>query len=503
MTRPHFLAALLAAGISAPVAVSSSQSTPPLPPVAAPAAAAAAAPGARADTLELSIADAVTLALRSGEEARIAAAQVQVAEAQATVARASALPQLRVNGTYTHVIENARAQAVGSIFNQPNTYNTNLNISQTLFQGGREISAIRAARRVREAARLDATETRAQVALDVQRAYLQVLFARRMVEISSSGLRLADERLRQVEQFQNAGRAARYDVLRARVERANYEPTVIQATSDFDLALIELKRLANVPADRPVRLTSSIDTTTVNALLAAARDSSLEPVERPSLRAARLTAEARHLGVSVARADMLPTISVFFQTGYQAFPPSGFPTRWGEVAVVPCAPDAPAGCRPTTQQNGGWFSDRSVGVQVSWPLFDGLRTKGNMDLARAQARLADLALQQEREAVSVEVARARADLARARSLFEARRQNAGEADEAFRLASLRFSRGLGTQLETSDAQLALLTAQTNEARAFYDLYLATAELARALGRPVPLPTRGPAATRISFETKTP
>ena len=54
-------------------------------------------------------------------------------------------------------------------------------------------------------------------------------------------------------------------------------------------------------------------------------------------------------------------------------------------------------------------------------------------------------------------------------------------------ATLRFSRGLSTQLEVSDAQLALLTAQTNALRATYDVYLAAAEQARALGRPIPTP----------------
>jgi outer membrane protein TolC len=113
-----------------------------------------------------------------------------------------------------------------------------------------------------------------------------------------------------------------------------------------------------------------------------------------------------------------------------------------------------------------------------------------VDLAQAQLRIADLQLQQEREAVALDVARARAELQRARSVFDARQQNSAEAHEAFQLASLRFSRGLSTQLEVSDAQLALLTAQSGEARATYDLYLATAELARANGRPIPFPPAG-------------
>ncbi len=123
---------------------------------------------------------------------------------------------------------------------------------------------------------------------------------------------------------------------------------------------------------------------------------------------------------------------------------------------------------------------------MSVPVFDGFRVKSNVDLARAQERLADLQLRQQREVVAVDVERTRAELRRANAVFSARQQNSREAEEAFQLATLRFARGLSTQLEVSDAQFALLTAQSTEARATYDLYLATADLSRALGRPLPI-----------------
>ncbi|MBX6363415.1 MAG: TolC family protein, partial [Gemmatimonadetes bacterium] len=97
-----------------------------------------ASPGT--DTLALPLADAVMRALRAGDEARQAAARTELADAQATVARAAALPQLRLTHSFQHVFENARAQAVGSIFNQPNTFNLNANVSQTVFQGGRGVA---------------------------------------------------------------------------------------------------------------------------------------------------------------------------------------------------------------------------------------------------------------------------------------------------------------------------------------------------------------------------
>src|SRR3982750_1804464 len=96
------------------------------------------------DTVRLSIDEAVVLGLRQSDEIGLASAEIDVADAQYANARANILPQLRFNGAYTHVWESARGQAVGALFNQPNTYTFNTNLSQTLFQGGRLVSAMRA-----------------------------------------------------------------------------------------------------------------------------------------------------------------------------------------------------------------------------------------------------------------------------------------------------------------------------------------------------------------------
>jgi outer membrane protein TolC len=442
------------------------------------------------DTLRLTIEEAVTRAVRQSDEARLAAAQLDVTDAQITTARAAGLPQLRLNGSYTQVIENARANIVGSVFGQAFTYNTNANLSQTIFQGGRIFAATRAAANVRQAARFDQAEVRANISVDIQRAYFLALLSDRLYEIQVRNLALADERLKQVQRLESGGRAARYDVLRARVERTNLEPALIQARSDRDLTLLEVKRVLNLKVEQPVVLTSALDPDALQAFIATvANDSTADPV-RASVRSAESVVEARGAAVRVARADLLPSVSAFIQTGYLALPSSnGVPTVLGQASNSLC----PTGS-PTTRicQNNGWFPDRNFGVQISWPLFDGLRAKGNINLAQAQRRVAELQLSQEREAVQVERAQARAEFARARSAYDAQRDNAREAEEAYRLAALRFERGLDTQLEASAVQLQLLVAQTNEARSIFDLYIAAADLARARGLPIPLPPTRPA-----------
>ena len=449
------------------------------------------------DTLALSLRDAVSRADRIGEEVRVARANLSVTDAQATMARAPGLPQLRLSGSENRTVASARGQAVGAVFNQPYSYAATLNASQILFQGGRVVNGIRAASAARGASAQNLEETRSLIALQTQTAYVNALFTSRMVQIQEQSYAQAAAQLKQAEQFEKAGRLSRYDVLRARVALANIEPQVLQAREDAQVASLELKRLANIKPTQPLALTTSIDSVVINDVLASV-DTAAGAESRPALASAELNARARDLGVSVARAGLLPTVTFNFNSGYGAYPVNGdiFPPGRGTFRTVPCAEGSAPG-RVCSAQNGGWFSDQSFGFTVSFPLFDGLLTKGNIDLAGAQARIARAQLEQTREAVYNDVEIAKAALSRARAQYGAQQQNVAEAGEAYNLASLRYSRGMATQLEVSDAQLALTTAQTNQARSLYDVYIAAVSLAQTQGRPLPLPSTDNASPSVS------
>lgn len=453
------------------------------------------------DTLVLSLREAVARADGIGEEVQVARANLYATGAQATIARAPGLPQLRVNATENRTVASARGQAVGSVFNQPYSYGATLNASQVLFQGGRVVNAIRAARAATGASAQDLAETRSLISLQTQTAYVNALFTLRLVQIQEQSYKQATAQLKQAEQFEKAGRLSRYDVLRARVALANIEPQVLQAREDAQVAALELKRLANIAPRQPLSLTTSIDSAVIRDALASV-DTAAGPDARPALASATLNARARELGVSVARAGLLPTITFNVNSGYGAYPVNGniFPPGRGTFSTVPCAAGSAAG-KVCTAQNGGWFSDQSFGFTVSFPVFDGLLTKGNIDLAAAQARVAKAQLAQTREHVFNDVEKAKADLSRARAQYGAQQQNVTEADEAYHLATLRYSRGMATQLEVSDAQLALTTAQTNQARSLYDVYIATVALAQTQGRPLPLPSTDNASSSASGDAR--
>lgn len=435
------------------------------------------------DTLVLAFDGAIERGLRVADELRLAAAQADVADAQLGVARAAGLPQLRFNGGYTNIRNNARADIVGAVFAQNYVYTAAANLQQPIFQGGRVVAGTRAAGAVRGAARATIAETRAQLVVDVARAYLDAQFSDRLVEIQERNLRLADERVAATERLEQAGRAARYDVLRIKVERANFEPDLVAARNQRVLAFLELRRLLNLPAAQPVVLATAPDSARV-AQLVARIDTTAPPALRAAVRAAELTRDARTGGVRIARADYFPQVAFTFTSGFLALPTvNRFPTQIGQTSNEFCPPGAPA---TRLCQNNGWFADRQLGFLVQWPLFQGLRVRANVEQAQAQERQAEVQLAQVREQVAIEAAAARAALEAARTFQVARQRTVEEAREAFELAQLRTQRGLGTLVDVSFAQVNLLRAEVNAARAVYDVYLAAAELARATARPIPL-----------------
>jgi outer membrane protein TolC len=448
----------------------------------------------RADTLRVTVGEAVAHAIRESDEARISRLALQTTDAQFRAALAPGIPQLRFQGNNSQSLKNARGDIVGAAFQQSYTFQGTFIATQTLFQGGRIFSASRLATHARDAAEYDAGETRARLAVDMQRAYLNATYFARVAELQEKNLALASDRLAQVDQLLAAGRSSRFDQLRARVLRSNIEPLVLQARNDRDNALLDLKRLLDIDMARPIALTTTLDTAVVRSMIDAAIADTGPDEVRGTVRSAELALRARQDAVRVSRGSFFPTVNMNFNYGFLALPTkNGIPTRLGATSGEFCNPPS------TTRQcqNNGFFKDQSFGFTVNWNIFDGLLTKANVEIASVQRMLAETTLHQQREAAALDLARGRSEFNRARAAWDARGRNSAEAIEAYELAALRFRSGLGTQLEVTDAQFAMFTAQSNEVRALLDVYLATAELARVRGRPIPLPTGATIPVRSS------
>lgn len=434
------------------------------------------AAGQVTDTVRLSLGDAVARGVELNEDVRGARAQRQIAQGQVIEARAGALPQVTANLGYNRTLasifdglsfdlgddEEEGEDPFGALpFGRPNVWTASLQITQPLYSGGRVGTAMRIARQVRLAADLEVEEAETEIALQVRTAYLQAVLADEIVAISREAYDLAAAQLAQVELFLQQGTASEYDVLRARVERDNLEPAIIEATNARRLAALNLKRLINIPADQPVSLVTKLDPRIADVDRAALQDA-LE--RRAALRALDAVVAAREDAVRIARADRLPTLGAAANFGYQAFP----------AQVTPF--DTP------------WRRDWTVGMQLTLPVFDGFRTHGRVQQARGELEQTRLQRDQTRQGIELELEAALGEFDASRAQIEARRATVAEARRTLELAELRYRSGLATQLDISSARLLLEQARVNEAQALYNYMNALARLERVTGGEIPLVT---------------
>jgi outer membrane protein TolC len=456
-----------------------------------PGWASAAAQSASPDTLRLTIDAAVQRALERSEEIQSAVAQLDEAEARVTQARASGLPQVGTALNYSRAIrtifdvaapppadttripdafDTARSPFErydtlselmtqdfvsglfsGLPFGRRNTYVASLQLSQVLFSGGRISGTRDAARHFEAAANHRLAESEADIVLEVRVAYLNAVLAQRLLGVAGASRAIAQAHLRQTESFRAAGTVSQFDLLRAQVDYQNRDPAVVQAANLAQLAMLELKRLANLPLDQPVILASSFDPALVTVDEAALRQ---YVADRPLLQAAREAVAVREAGVRIARSEWFPSVQLIGNFGFQAYPDNPAP--------------------PVSDWRGDW----NVQLLFTWMPFDGFGRGGR--IAEAQAQLRDAVVQraQVEEGLQVELTGTLGDYRTARANIAARRETVDLARQTLDLAELRYRNGLATQLEVSDAALLLDEAQVNEIQALHDFVKALAQLER-------------------------
>lgn len=429
------------------------------------------------DTLRLTLEVAVQRALSQSEEVRLAQAQVDEMNGQVREAFSGALPQINGSVTYTRQFASIFSGLSGgnngdttfsnlfknSPFGAPNAWALDLTASQLLFSGGKVGAGLAAAKSARQAARLSRDQSTTDIAFAVKRAYLNAQYRARLLGVAATGIEEARKQLHQVRLFHQAGTRADYDLLRAQVDAANQEPAVVAAANDYELALLDLKRLVNVPLDQPLELSTPL--IAEDGTIPVVVEEDLSAAERPAVAAAEATVRVQEQLLKAARADRWPTLSVSSTFSEQAFPTQVFPF------------DA------TFRRN--W----NAAVKLSVPLFNGLRTEGTVARYRAQLERATATRDNVREQAAIDLTRARGELKRTQTLLLARRETVQQAAQAQHIAQVRYSNGLSTQLEVSDARLLMQQAEVNEAQAMRDYLMSVAQLEQALGRPVTVERR--------------
>ena len=360
--------------------------------------------------------------------------------------------------------------AVDLPFGRENTWRVGLSFSQSIYSGGRfdALDAIAAAGR--DNAELAVNATRAQLRFDVTQAYYDAALSDRLVEIAEATLTQADATFQQVQASFNAGAQPEFELLRARVARDNQRPALIRQRAARDIALLRLKQLLELPADADLQLADRLGDSVLPppppfaealaqiSAIAAVPEKVVTRSDLPALKDRNAVREAgavvrlREASVQAARAERLPSVSVTSNFGQVAYPSGFFPT-------------------------GDFRMNWTIGAAMQLPLLTGGRLRADERIAQADLDQSRAQLEQIEELAALDTRSAWAELIAAQAAFDASAGTIEQAMRAHEIANVRYTAGVSTQLELSDARLLLQQSEANRAQAARDLQVARARVA--------------------------
>ena len=131
----------------------------------------------------------------------------------------------------------------------------------------------------------------------------------------------------------------------------------------------------------------------------------------------------------------------------------------------------------------------SAGLQLTWPVFDGGRTKGAVQRTESDARSIGLEEQRFLDALALETRTGVDAVREAAAIVEALGGTVVEAERLLAMAEKGFELGVKVRLDVDDAQLNLVQARAGLARGRRDLAAAQVNLKWITGELSPAPQK--------------
>jgi len=420
------------------------------------------AQSASTDTVRMDVDDAIRYALRNGVEAAIARQDVAAAAAQVGVARSYALPQIGFSGTYARNLKRPvffiefGGETESFEVGQDNAWFGSLYLSQTIWASGRVRSGYNMAKRRAEGAELFGDDAAAVIARIVKTAYYQALLAAEQVEIAEKSLAQAERNVSFITSRVAQGVTPEFDKLRAQTTAANRKPIVTRARNAEVITLDRVKRAIGMPLEQHLALSDTLDFFPFGETQDAVVTRALEA--RRDLAAARKEAEAAEFQYKAQRANSRPLLALEGNLSWQ-----------GETSD---------GAWPGDQESAG---SAAVGLSLVWPFMDGWRTKNQARVAKAMAEKASLQVRQVADFIRLEVRSNWNDVESIAEEIVGAEQAVEVGQEAYKIAQVRYDRGLSTIVELLDAELALIEAALNLSETLYRYNEALARLEYSVG----------------------
>ncbi len=400
------------------------------------------------DTVQLDLHDSVQMALENNRTIRQALTDVDTAKWSLSSARRTMGPTLNWAATALRN-DDQKSNILG------NQYGHELQVGMPLYNGSVK-GKIKQARYGLNAQDLTLEQTKQTIRYTATAAYYQILQDRNLIDVEQESVNTLQEHLDNVNAQYRVGTVAKSDVLASQVQLANAQQALVSAQNNYDIAVSSLNNIIGLPTDTVLDIRDQLKYTKYDLTQDDCTNYALD--NRADGAAARYAVKVAEAGVDTAKAGYQPTVNA--------------------VASKTIAGDREF----RKNQAESW----KAGLQASWDVFDNGLTQASVNSANMALAKAKEAAAQTDDQIRLDVRTAYLGLQAAEKNIQTTSVAVTRAEEDYKIAQVRYSAGVGTNLDVMDANEKLTTARTNYYTALYNYNTSKAALDKAMGIPVDL-----------------
>ena len=379
-------------------------------------------------TVDLNLEKAVHMALVNNSGVKIAKTQLAAAQAQkdqAKGARWGSLSASHYSGRYekyqnSTVLDNTVA----------NTHTNSVSLALPIYTGGKLEGNIEKASKNLEAYKYGMEGSYQTAEYNATKGYYDVLNASNSVALCTETVdRLADH-LKNTEAQFNVGVVAKVDVLTSQVNLADAQQSLTKAQNSYDYSVASLNNVIGLPQNTKLNLSEGLEYKAYNNTLDNCITYAM--ANNPSVHQAELAVDMAKAAQKVANAGNIPQVNLAAENDWakDKFPGS---------------------------DKESW----AVGVNVSWNFWDYGVTAAKVAEAKANVLNAQETYRQTSDSIRLGVRNSYLSLREAEKRIGTSSVSVAQAEEAYRIAVIRYQAGVGTNTDVIDASVYLTTAKNN------------------------------------------
>jgi len=420
--------------------------------------------------LPLSLKEAQDYALKHSATARNARLDVLIQRAKNAEITGVAYPNVKGKGEFSDYINPMKTFVPAEFFDPsrkgefipvtfiPKYSNTaSLTASQIIFDGS-VLVALQARNAIIRLAEQGAQLTEEEIRYNIQKVYYSFVIAGRQYRILTASLQNARSLAHEIEVLHQNGFVEKLEADRTHVQVNNLATDSIRIGNVLTVSEQLLKYQMGMDIDQPIVLTDTAIEQTLAMAQSLAQEAAADYNNRTDFQLLQSQLKLNQYDLKRHRLSGLPSLSAFGTAAYN-YSSSSFEDLFHKQYI--------------------FYS--MVGVQLNVPIFDGLQRRNRVKQARLAVEKTENDIDNLKLGIDFQVAQSRSTLRNSLLALQSQERNLELARSVLDLSHKKYQAGVGSNLELTQAQNDLLSAQNNYFQALLDVVNAQSDLQKATG----------------------